>query len=166
MHKSTKNNPETNPFLHTLVIKARWTVEKKIVDDVYEASEVVLASVRPVEVDTWCNIYTEHFLSVFIGMSSASKDMIFWIITHIGYETDIIEMKEDKYCEEMKVSGRTYYKARSELLNRLIIPRTSRRNTYWINPSYLFRGRRAGTFPNQIKMQNENPLNGISGSNV
>lgn len=159
MRKSVKNNPETNPFLHTLVIEARWIVEQQVINDVYEAAELVLASTKPVEVDNWCNIYTTHFLHVVIGMSAAAKDMIFWLIAHLGYETDIIEMTEDKYCNDMQVSGRTFYKARTELLNRFIIPRASRRNTYWINPTYLYRGKRAAAYPQNLHMQNENPLN-------
>lgn len=158
MRKSSKNNPETNPFVNTLEIKAKWIVEQQVINDVYEASQVVLASTRPVEVDNWCNIYTDHLLHVVIGMSSAAKDMIFWLLAHIGYEIDIIEIREDKYCEEMKVSGRTFYKARNELLNRFIIPRASRRNTYWINPTYFFRGKRAKSYPKNLVMMNDNPL--------
>ena len=166
MQKTTKNNPETNPFVHTLEIKARWIVEKEVISGTEGSGDVTLATANPVEVDSWCNVYTEHFLHVVKGMSAAAKDMIFWIISHLGYETDIIEMREDKYCEEMEVSGRTFYKARAELLNRMLAQRVSRRNTYWVNPTYFYRGKRTKAYPQNVTMMNTNPLNQLNGHTV
>lgn len=81
-----------------------------------------------------------------------------YLLSRLQLDKDIIQIEETQYCRDMGVSHATYYKARKELINRVIIPRTSRRNTYWVNPNVMFRGSRIKKYPDLIYATNRNPV--------
>lgn len=84
--------------------------------------------------------------------------MVLWIMEHLPYEQDYMEMSEERYCSDMQVSKSSFYAAKGQLVNRLIIPRQSRRNTYWVSPGYLYKGSRVNRFKDRVVYENENPL--------
>lgn len=156
-----KKAPETNPFVQTLEIKAIWklmftnngTPNTDGQVAMREKAEKIL-----MDVDDRASIFTAHILVWFKELPSNAKDMFMWIAAHLHWETDVIQITEDTYCEEMKVSRATFFAAKSALVNRLIIPRASRKNTYWVNPTYLYKGSRLKQFPDQVVIQNTDPF--------
>lgn len=103
-------------------------------------------------------MFTEYIFGWFKKLPVCAKDMFMYIVCHIGNKTDIIEIREDKYCLEAEVGHKTFYSARRALLNRLIIPRTSRKNTYWVSPFWVYNGNRMSKLKKYAVMQNEHPF--------
>lgn len=153
----SKKPPELNPFVQTLAITGVWKLHH-LPFKVSEGSKNTFAHSTLIDADNRVSIYTDNLLQWFFQLSPSAKDMFMWISHKIGYETDVIEMNEEKYCEETGVSRGTFHSAKSALTNRLIIPRTTRRNTYWVNPSYLYKGDRIKQFNRNVVQVNENPL--------
>ena len=153
-----KKPPETNPFVQALEIKGLWKLDIEEINGTEGASKITQAKSNLIDIDERISVYTNGLLNWFKDLSSCAKDMFMYIGTHLGWEKDVIEIDEDRYCEEMEVSRRTFYAARQALTNRLIIPRTSRKNTYWVNPTYLFKGDRVMVYRGNVKPTNDNPL--------
>jgi hypothetical protein len=103
-------------------------------------------------------LYTEGLLNMFLGLSPAGKDMLMYILVHLRYDQDYLELDEEKYMSDTEAGRATFYRAKVELTNRVIIPRLSRKGTYWINPMYMFRGQRMSKYPDRIKMENSHPF--------
>jgi len=157
-----KKPPETNPFVQALVINGVWkitTLGRKGLEDGVSRKRGGHLTFHIFDKDSRCSVYTDGLLNWFTSLTTSAKDMFMWIATHLPYEQDYLEMVEEKYCDEIQVGKTTFYGARQQLTNRLIIPRTSRRNTYWVNPTYLFKGNRIDRFPEQVVELNENPEN-------
>lgn len=154
-----KKNPENNPFVHSLEIKGVWKLdfEHKTKLEGNESS-VTYAQSRLIDGDDRVSVYGDGLLNWFTPLSSSAKDMFMYIAIHLGYQRDVIELNEDDYCKLTGIGRTTFYKAKAELTNRLIVPRLSRRNTYWVNPSYLFKGSRIDKYPGCVIQSNENPL--------
>lgn len=160
-----KKTPETNPFVQALEIHCIWRMEfeQAIATDEY-TTEVRMAKAKLIETDDRASLYTAGLLSWFTDLSTSAKDMFMYIATKIGWEKDVIELDEETYCDVMKVSRNTFYNAKTQLTNRLLVPRTSRKNTYWVNPSYIFKGNRHERFKDRVIKTNENPLNQLTGA--
>jgi hypothetical protein len=155
-----KNTTETNPFVQSLVIPGFWKLETGD-EDSSEGGSGFTAHVRLVDKDVRCQIFPAHLLMWFKDLPTSAKDMVIWITLHIAYNSDVVEIREDKYCEEMGISRSTFFSAKTAITNRLIVLRASRKNTYWVNPSYLFKGNRIKVFRANVVEENENPLKGI-----
>lgn len=162
-----KSTPETNPFVQKesgFRINAIWKMEELVAsgdtrehEGPNDKSSSQWHAYR-YETDDKVTLYTRDLLGVFPFLSSAAKDMLIYVAARVQYNSDVIELEEEKYCRVMDVARSTFFAAKKELTNRLIIPRTSRKNTYWINPSYLFRGNRMERFPTAIHMENDHPF--------
>jgi hypothetical protein len=111
----------------------------------------------PIDGDPHASVYAMDLMARFTELGSSAKDMFMHIVTHIGYETDVIELREIDYCSDRGISRPTFFRAKQELIEWLILPRSARKNTYWVNPSYIFRGNRLKKYPDNIKIP-ENPL--------
>lgn len=160
-----KKAPETNPFVQSasgFKITAIWKMEKLITAGAESSDSASAVSTQwrayKFEKDDRVSLYIDGLLGFFPHLSSAAKDMMMYIAARMQYDTDIIELEEEKYCNVMNLSRSTFFSAKRELTNRIIIPRTSRRNTYWINPAYLFRGNRMEKYPDSVVMRNEHPF--------
>lgn len=125
-----------------------------------------------IDVEDSTPVYTDRTLPLFKELSSCAKDMFMWICAHLGKNTDVIEIPEPKYCAEMGVASRTFFKAKAELLNRVIVPRESRSNTYFVSPLYIYRGSRIKAYPDNVMIKSKDPLEnfgkaeGVSSDNV
>lgn len=154
-----KTTPETNPFVQSLVINALWKLESHAEAAIEEGSIRGRSyKSRLIDIDERCTVYTEHLLSWFKDLTTSAKDMFMYIAHKLPLDKDYCELTEDKYCEDMKVHRNTYHNAKSALVNRLLIPRHSRKNTYWINPQYLYKGDRLKAFRARAVERNEDPL--------
>lgn len=136
---------EHNPFTESLIIKAIWRENKS-----YIQHTGVNVSLSLMDADPHTSVYTERTLSLFKELNGSAKDMFIWVCSKLTYGQDYLEIREGKYCEEMGVSRPTFQSARNALLNRVIAPRKLRSHTYYINPSYFYRGRRVEAYPNNI----------------
>lgn len=125
-----------------------------------------MLSVALMDMDNRCSVFTDGLLSWFPTLTTSAKDMFIWICTRLPFEQDYLEMSDDKYCDEMQISRSTFFTSKAQLVNRLIIPRNSRKNTYWVNPSYLFKGDRVRNFRGQVTEGNENPVKKLENSQV
>jgi hypothetical protein len=160
-----KKAPETNPFVQIgqgFVINAVWKSEEltssgEVPGDGSGSFSTQLRVYR-FERDSRVSLYTDGLLGFFPGLSTSSKDMLLYIASRIQFNSDVIELEEDKYCVTMNVSRSTFFTARKELTNRIIVPRTSRKNTYWINPGYMFKGNRMEKYPEAVRMHNTHPF--------
>lgn len=158
-----KKPDETNPFVQALVIKAVWKLNIEHWDEETEGSRAV-AKVHQIDRDDRASVYTDGLLEWFKSLPSSSKDMFMYIATVLGWEKESVQLVEEKYCQEMGVARATFFAAKHELVNRLIIPKKSRKNMYWVNPSYLFKGSRTKVFPNNVVPINEHPFEGLNKS--
>lgn len=155
----TKKLLEINPFVSALEIKAVWRMKQENSsggEAPKQRYDVVLS-----DTTERCTVYTPHLLHWFKDLSTSAKDMFLWIAMKLRFDSDIIEITEEAYCKDMQVSRNTFYTAKQSLTNRLIVPRTSRKNTYWINPSYLFKGDRLTKYPERIIQLNEHPMKNV-----
>lgn len=151
-----KNIEETSPFVYVLEIPAVWK-KKNLPFGSSDGAKNIYTHHRLIDVENRASVYTDHILEWFFQLPASAKDMFMYISHRLGYETDIIELKEDVYCQATGVSRATFHNAKTALTNRLIAPRKSRKNTYWVNPSYLFKGERTKIFPNNTKELNAGP---------
>lgn len=159
-----KKQVETNPFVLNetgFSIPAVWVSAKMGStkgEAVVEDSMYGMYRVNPVETAPRVVMYTEGLLNMFLGLSSAGKDMLMYIVVHLQHDQDYLELDEERYMGETGSGRTTFYRARTELTNRVIIPRMSRKGTYWINPMYMFKGRRMAKYPERVKMENAHPF--------
>ena len=154
-----KKNLEMNPFVQSLEIRAVWKITE-LSHGGEEIEGAVKGSCNYILMDTdeKCSVYPAHLLPWFSQLPTSAKDMVLWIMLHLGRKTDVIEIREDKYCKEMGVSRATFYSAKTAITNRLIASRAeSRTNTYWVNPAYLYKGDRVMAYRNNVREVNESP---------
>lgn len=154
---STKSALEINPFVQALVINGYWRTKTTELGPQEESGRGIEIRADLIDADERCAVFTDHLLGWFSALAGSAKDMFMYVAHKLPYEKDYFELIEEKYCEDMKISRRTFHTAKTELTNRLLIPRTSRRNTYWVNPSYLFKGDRVKHFRAQVRERNVKP---------
>jgi hypothetical protein len=137
----SQNNKEINPFRTGLKIHISEMLPKSTT--AHHLVEVENA--KPV------SVYMDNdLLKVMAGLSASGKDMLLYIMRYLGSNRDTIELKEDIYIERMNVSDRTFRRAKEELTNLIIVKKKSRKDVYYINPQYLFRGNRINAYPESI----------------
>ncbi len=156
-----KKADETNPFVQSLRIPAIWKLQTGK-EEHHEESLSISLNARVIDTDIRCQIFPGNMLHWFKGLPTSAKDMVIWISLRIGFSTDVVEIREERYCEDLGISRATFYAAKAALTNHLIIPRTSRRNTYWVNPAYLFKGDRTKVYRSNLVMGNSNPLDKLN----
>jgi hypothetical protein len=154
-----KNKQEPNPFVQALEIRARWRLIFKTEGGAEEnISSRQTYGVALTDVDDRCPVYTSGLMSWFRDLSTSAKDMFMWIAMQLPLNQDYMEITEERYCKEMEVSRGTFYTAKTQLINRLLAVRTSRKNTYWVNPSYMYKGSRVDKFSDRVTPENEHPI--------
>jgi len=168
-----KHSEETNPFVQPDVFKIRaiWKMETLVTsgtENAQSGSKTNTQQLRAYKFEKSPKVllYTDNLFSFYPQLMSAAKDMIMYIAAYVQYDCDYIELNEEKYCTLMNVSRSTFYAAKKDLTNRIIVPRMKRKNTYWINPQYLYRGSRMDKYPNSVVMENDHPFNKVKASIV
>jgi hypothetical protein len=156
--------PEPNPFEVPLQIPFMYRMEAIAVPRANNDGK--LYEIRRMEVSNRATLYLDLVMPLFQELTGAAKDMVMYIAQHLRWDTDYLELREDRYCEDMGVTRATFFAAKSQLVNRLIIPRTSRRHTYWINPALLYKGNRLHRYPDRAVPVNDHPFERLSGTSV
>lgn len=131
---------ESNPFTANLVLEANEYLKNR-----------KMIGVGVGDKQTPISLYmTDDLLTIKKQFSPAAKDMVDYICRYLGANRETIEIKYEKYCTVMgEISLRTFYRAKEEL-NNLIIVRKARKDVYYINPKFLFRGQRLKAFPDNV----------------
>jgi len=159
LRQMAKKTPEENPFVQIALDFTIYAIWKSAeLRPAGAPADMSLSNSRTFaytkfEVNSKASVYSDNgLLNIFPTLPSAAKDMFMYIVAKIQYESDVIELEEEKYMETMGVSRATFYSARKALTNRIIMERKERKNTYWVNPAYIFRGSRISKYPKNVKM--------------
>lgn len=162
MAKKADKLEEFNPFTTPesgFSVPARWVKHTSTLHlPENDTSLVKTLQARVKEAAPRCTLYTADVLSFFPLLTSSAKDMFMYIAVHLPVGKDYMELREERYCTDLQVSRQTFFTARQQLVNRLIIPRTTRKHTYWVNPTYVFKGDRIAAFPGAVLLLNEDPF--------
>lgn len=151
--------PETNPFVSRLLIHGLWVRRQTTENGAAETSGTAYhLRAFKVEREARTTLYTDGVLQLFLGLSSVAKDMFMYIAAHLPQDKDYLEISEERYMKETGASRATFYRAKSDLTNLLIIPRKERSGTYWIDPACMFRGNRIEKYPGNVRMNTDGPF--------
>lgn len=131
-----KKTTENNPFRNALAIEVRELLVK------------APARTYFTEVQASTAIYIDDSsLKIVRELPSASKDMLFYMMRYLGVNKETIKLNTEVYCERMGVTEKTFRTARQGLVNIVLIKKKDRKDIYFINPAFLFKGRRIDAFP-------------------
>lgn len=154
MQKYTK--PDTskldklpNPFTNTLVIETRTlTNNTQFIQD-----EGILNHVTyTVETDPITKLYTNSNKRLEVNkLPPQASKMFLWIMYTIEAGKDYLWINKERVMKEMDISSiNTFKKCIEELVSHQIIHVTAIKDTYWINPTYFFKGDRSRKYPKNI----------------
>lgn len=142
MNKKPEKVEESNPFLFNFEIKYYWGV--------YVNSETGESMPYMRESDTKVNVYQKHLMSIVRKMTGSTPLVFFYILAHLGSKSEKVELKWDVVTEDCGISKSTYCRSIEELKTLAVIVRAKRKDTYWVNPAFCFRGSRLKAFPSMI----------------
>ena len=144
MSKSNKN-----PFLSNLKIDVvRVTKTKHLIDaehrdeitlDYYEHGEGKLFERQ--KCTKWYKFNGVDDLT-FYQLRGSAKDLLWYIMNHLGTDTDRIELRIDKIAELLGCSKPTVISAIRNLCECSIITKAERQSVYWVNIYHIFSGNR------------------------
>ncbi len=155
--KEASNRPQDpNPFLYTLRIPVFQKLLVTEIPDTWAGSRSY--RVQPIETDARVSLYIDNIMPLLKELTPSAVMMVLYIMEHLSPDKDYLELREDKYCQEMGITRATYHAARMAITNMVIIPRVARKHTYWINPALFFRGDRRKKYPEKMVAVNDNPL--------
>lgn len=141
---------ENNPFKTFLVIETSEIRPKKQ----YNISTIVVEKTKPLSL--WID---DALLQATKNMSTSAKDMVFYILRYLGENRETIEITFENYCARMgEMSLRTFQRAIFELDDVLIAKKKTRKNVYYINPYYFFKGSRVKAYPDYINIGYIDPV--------
>lgn len=138
---------EFNPFIAGLVIEAAEMYNKPMYTNLVEREP-------PASL-----FMDDNMLNVLKQLSKGANEMLYYILRYLGTKKDTIEIVYETYNQRLggDISIRSFYKSREELINVFIVKKKSRKNTYFINPNYIFRGSRIKAFPANVSVTWEHP---------
>lgn len=143
----TKLDQENNPFVSSLRIEVSYIQNREVTQEI----DGIVYTVKPVEKEGYVCFYADSALDVFLRLSSTGKDLLVYIMHKLNRlkktNRDYLELDSVQCMERLGISRATFYRAIQELTNVAIIPRKSRRGTYWINPQIFFKGNRLRAYP-------------------
>lgn len=148
----TKDKENGNPFTTKLFIEAS---EIRFNRTYYHLGVTTVEKIKPTSI--WMK---PHILKGIVNnLSPSAKDMIFYIMTHIGHNREAIQIEYVSYCEKtgLDITLRTFQRAIVELTNRVIEKKAARKNMYYINPDFLFKGSRINAYPDKVHVTYTEP---------
>jgi hypothetical protein len=149
--KMAKKLDEINPFLSSLEIGCFYRASQKG----YEAEALKSVTFTLTDSTPYTSVFQTNLLPVMRVLTGSSPSLVFYILAHLGYESQRIELEEEKVCEACDFSPATFRRALDQLKTLSILVKSKRKDTYWINPSLFFRGSRIKVFPNNVKAPSE-----------
>lgn len=138
-----------NPFVNQLIISTKWLLEvKEGFGKSYQSREI--------DIEQYVKIFPK-LMEYLIESSQTARVVLHYIMTRVeGAEFDYIELHYSK----VGLAKSSFYKAIEELTLKQVIKsrKEVRMNTYWLNPSMLFRGDRVKQYPDRTQPVNLDPL--------
>ncbi len=138
-----------NPFLlHLKIDVVRVTKTKHLIDaenreeitlDYYEYGEGKLFERQ--KCTKWYKFNGVDDLT-FYQLKGRAKDLLWYIMNHIGTDKDRIVLKIDKVSELLQCSKPTVISAIRNLCECSIITKAERQSVYWVNIYHIFSGNR------------------------
>lgn len=156
-----KKQVKSNPFVSSLQIKCKW--DCRITKETGYGK--VYASI-PVEVDHRVSLYTEHLVSLVAELDKGGFKLLAYICAHLRWGQDYLQLDPEKVCEALDMSRATYYRAVDSLTTKVIVKRETANSTYFINPMYIYCGKRHIDFKDHIVFVNNNPLDKVFGDDT
>jgi predicted transcriptional regulator len=147
---------KSNPFISSLQVKCKWDVKVTL-----ETGYGQVARSIPVEVDHRVSVYTEHLVSLVLSLDKGSLRLLAYICEHLRWGQDYLQLDVDKVCEALDMSRASYYRAVDMLDTKVIVKREASNSTYFINPMYIYCGKRHVDFKENIVFVNKNPLDNV-----
>lgn len=140
-----------NPFTNNFVVEAS---EVRFNRTYYHLGVTVVEKNKPMSL--WMK---PHILKGIVKFSPSAKDMIFYIMTHLGHNKEAIQIEYVSYCEKtgLEITQRTFQRAIVELTNRVIEKKATRKNMYYINPDFIFKGSRINAYPDKVEVTYTEP---------
>lgn len=156
-----KKQVKINPFVSSLQVKCKWDVKITKTNGYGTMYESI-----PVEVDHRISLYTEFLLPLVTSLDKTSLRLLAYICAHLRWGQDYLQLDPEKVCEELDISRATYYRAVDSLSTKVIVKRETANNTYFINPMYIYCGKRHVDFKDHIVFVNKNPLDKVFGDDT
>lgn len=143
----SSKTPEINPFS----INFKIYTEYKITSDRVEEGSIKQITYSLVETDKKTSLYRADTFEIMRELSGNARLVFLYIATHIGWNSEKIELKPDKMIRECRTSKATYYRSIEELKTMsLIVQASKRKDMYWVNPRILFHGNRIKVFKDNV----------------
>jgi hypothetical protein len=142
MKANTRTKTEPNPFIRLDSIKVKMIPISpdggrgwKFLDD-----------------EQRINVYPREFLDKYdaIKTNTNCRELLIFIMEHLSYESDKIQLLIDKVSEQLSIPRSTLYDTIDKLESLDFIRRTGKRSTYWINPYIMFKGSRVNKYPEAL----------------
>lgn len=149
---------QINPFVQSLVIRCKWDLKKTT-----EAGYAQVIRTVPIEVDHRVAVYTEHLVSLFSELDKGGLRLFSYVCAHLRWGQDYLQLEPLKVAEALGMARATYYAALQSLTNKVLVKRETSNNTYFINPMYIYCGKRHVDFKDHIMYVNTNPLDKVTG---
>jgi hypothetical protein len=139
----SKVNTELNPFLDGKPIK--------VIENVERYQQVNLKGKRREVTDYFesdYHDYTKVYMDFKVypnlyDLTPAALKLFMYVVRHLPRGKDYLEVSKDKASKEIKVQKSAFYKAKDELISaKILIKRKGRSKIYWVNPHFLFKGKR------------------------
>lgn len=147
-----------NPFIETLEIQVRTMLIRAGKHPIY--GKMVFE--KEVEEEHRVMVYPMHLAHVMLDMTKTGQVLLFYIFNHLTYNQDYLQITFAGVESETSLAKSPYYRALHELINlAVIMPRPSRKNTYWINPRLFFCGSRVSVYNDKVKSINESVLSQV-----
>lgn len=163
-HVNKEAKTEENPFLNGLkaeMLRFRNTIQRTDVKKLHDNSGIVLDwedvhQVNLIDKQRGCTIYRSPFADeMYFNMCNPAKAVFFYIIFHLSYNKDKIELKPDQVGKVTGMSRTSAFRAINELIEYNIIAKARRQSTYWVNPYFLFSGNRKAYYAKNPKVEIE-----------
>lgn len=141
-----KKTIENNPFRNALAIEVKELMSR-MPPRAYLTEDKTPTSIH----------INDSSLMIMKELPNASKDMMFYLMRHLGINKETIKLSAEVYCERMGVTEKTFRTARQGLINVILIKKKDRKDVYFINPAFIFKGKRADAFPTSVVVVHSDP---------
>lgn len=144
----------TNPFTQGLEVRANVLIFNKQYKE--ESDGTMLNATATVDSAAFTKVYVSKENRLILNkVSPRGKEMILWIIQSLTAGEDSIRIGRKRYMEENEIKSiNTYKEAINELVRYGFIVNTINKDTYWINPVFMFRGDRLKKYPDNKILNN------------
>lgn len=89
---------------------------------------------------------SKELFNQFLQLSAQAKNLFMYVLLKQPYNRDYFEFRDADFAKLTGKSERTVREWRAEC-KWLMIPKSGRKNMYWINPAIMFNGNRINYFP-------------------